>query len=357
MAIVVEPPVVPMLARNAGPTVPEGNFLYEPKWDGFRCLIFRLPERVVLQSRSLEDLSYAFPEVVASATELPTGTVLDGELAVIRDDRVDFAALSARVRPRSEAGGHIAALAEQSPAVFIGFDAVAAPGVDLRPQSALDRRDHLRRLIEAMPQARLTPSTDNVDMARRWLPRVLDAGLDGLIAKPADGTYQPGVRALWKVKAEFTADVVVAGWRPHKTPAPDGSAEVGSLVLAVYDDAGQLHHIGSASSFAAAIRSELTALLAPLEVADGDHPWLDPKSSGRLPDAPSRWRKGPASTVLVQPRLVAEVRYDGMIENRFRHVARFLRWRPDRDPSSCRFDQLAAPPSGDIGEVWQLTER
>lgn len=353
-AITVEPPIAPMLARNAGPEVPEGDFLYEPKWDGFRCLIFRLAERVVLQSRGLEDLSYAFPEVVAAAAELPPGTVLDGELAVIRDGRVDFAALSTRLRPRSETGGHIAALAAQSPAAFVGFDAVAEPGLDLRSASARQRRAHLSRLIAHMPDARLTPSTEDADTARAWLPRLLDAGLDGLIAKPAEDPYQPGVRALWKVKPEYTADVVVAGWRPHKNPAPDGSAQVGSLVLGLFDEDGNLHHVGSASSFSAAARGELTAVLDPLKIDVDEHPWLDPTSSGRLPDAQSRWRKGPATTVLVQPKVVAEVRYDGMIDGRFRHVARFLRWRPDRQAQSCGFAQLVPAPSGDVDAVWAL---
>ena len=354
--VVLTPPIEPMLAKAVGAEVPAGDFLYEPKWDGFRCLIFRMADTVVLQSRGLDDLTYAFPEVASAAMALPAGAVLDGELVVLRDGRVDFATLSSRIRPRSEADGNIARLAEHSPAFFVAFDLLARPGRDLLDTPAAQRREELAEIATQMPQAHLTPATTDLTAARGWFDVVLAAGLDGLIAKPARGTYQPGVRALQKIKPEYTADVVVAGWRPHNKPATDGSPQVGSLVLGLYDSAGRLHHVGSASSFSAAQRTELTELMAGLASAAGadTHPWLDPARTGRPPDAPSRWRRGPGTTVLVPPELVAEVRYDGIIDARFRHIARFLRWRPDRTAPSCGFDQLPVSAEGSVDEVLQL---
>lgn len=346
-----------MLAKAVGSNVPEGDFLYEPKWDGFRCLIFRNDDGVVLQSRGLDDLSYAFPEVCSAALELPPGSVLDGELVVLRDGKVDFTSLSARIRPRSEEHGNIARLASESPAFFVAFDILAQPGLPLLETPARARRDHLEQLVSQVPQVRLTPVTTDSAAAALWFEKVLGAGLDGLIAKPAGGTYQPGVRALLKIKPEYTADVVVAGWRPHKTPGDDGSTQVGSLVLGLYDTDGRLHHVGSASSFSVAQRSELTELMRGLQLVEGsqEHPWQDPARTGRAPDAPSRWRRGPGTTVLVQPEMVAEVRYDGIIDGRFRHIARLLRWRPDRTAQSCGFDQMVAPQVGSVDEVLDLS--
>lgn len=347
-----------MLAKAVGSEVPPGDYLYEPKWDGFRCLAFRLDERVVLQSRGLDDLAYAFPEVAEAAQGLPVGSVLDGELVVLRDGRVDFTALSARIRPRSEARGNIARLAEQSPAFLVAFDILALPGRAVLDVPARLRRELLAEVVPQMPEAHLTPATADAAEAQRWFDTVLEAGLDGLIAKPAEGIYQPGVRALAKIKPGYSADVVVAGWRPHKQSGPDGAAQVGSLVLAVYDAAGRLHHVGSASSFSAAQRAELTARMREVQLPDASprHPWQDPARTGRAPDAPSRWRKGPGTTVLVLPDLVAEVHYDGMIDGRFRHIARFLRWRPDRTPQSCGFDQLVQPRDGSVDEVLGLAQ-
>ena len=354
-SIVLSPPMEPMLAKAVGSAVPEGEFLYEPKWDGFRCLVFRMADRVVLQSRGLDDLAYAFPEVVAAAQTLPVGTVLDGELVVLRDGKIDFATLSTRIRPRSESD-NIARLASNSPAFFVAFDILALPGQSVLEEPAALRRRLLADVMPTMPQARLTPVTMDVTIARRWFDVVLGAGLDGLIAKPAGSTYQPGVRALLKIKPEYTADVVVAGWRPHKNPGADGSAQVGSLVLGLYDDDGALHHVGSASSFSATQRAQLTVQMNELQLPDGsaDHPWRDPARTGRTPDAPSRWRRGPGTTVLVRPELVAEVRYDGLIDGRFRHNARFLRWRPDRTGTSCGFDQLAQLPPRTVDQVLTL---
>lgn len=348
--VTVRPPCPVMLARAGGPRVPTGDYLYEPKWDGFRALIFSLPDAPVVQSRSCEDISYAFPEIVEAARSLPVGTVLDGELAVLHEGRIDFTVLSSRLRPRSEADGHIVELSRRHPGVFIAFDLVALPGVDLREHTAAQRRDRLAALH--LPECfHLTPCTSDHATARHWAEVVAGAGLDGVIAKPADSTYQPGVRALTKVKPEHTADVVVAGWRPYKNPGPDGQAVVGSLLLGVYDDAGRLHHVGSASSFTVAKRAEFAALLAA-DATDGPHPWRDPEPGVRVPDAPNRWRRSATKDLhLLEPERVAEVRFDSMIDGRFRHVAKFLRWRPDRRADSCRFDQFPVVDPLDVSDV------
>lgn len=339
----VLPPCSVMLAKAGGATVPEGDFLYEPKWDGFRCLVFALADRVVLQGRSEDDMAYAFPEVVAMAMQLPVGTVIDGELAVVHEGRLDFGVLSSRLRPRSEAGGNIDVLAARHPAVFIAFDLLAVPGADLRGQGALARHEALAALPLPAGMYR-TPATRDRELATRWADVLAGAGLDGVIAKPVDGSYQPGVRALVKVKPEHTADVVVAGWRPHKLPGTEGQPEVGSLLLGVYDDERRLHHIGAASSFSAAKRREVTAALADLAIDDeATHPWRAAAEGVRVPDAPNRWRRSAAKDLrLIDPQLVAEVRFDSLIDGRFRHVARLLRWRPDRTPASCTFAQFPA---------------
>lgn len=341
--LAVRPPCSVMLAKPLGSTVPAGAFLYEPKWDGFRCVVFRGADSVVLQSRSEEDIAYAFPEVVAAALSLQPGTVLDGELAVLADGRVDFGILQQRLRPRSEAGGNIDRLAGHFPATFIAFDLIGLPGRDVRDLPVRDRRALLTQ-VELPASFHLTPATTDHATAERWFVDVIGAGLDGLIAKPLDGRYRPGVRALGKVKPSHTADVVVAAWRPHKTPGADGRAEVGSLVLGVYDDQGHLHHVGSASSFSAKARAELTDELEPLALTDAEHPWVDAPGGVRVPDTPNRWRRGAdRDLVLLRPERVAEVKYDGLTDGRFRHVARLLRWRPDRRADSCSFDQFPQP--------------
>ncbi len=287
----------------------------------------------------------------SAAMALAPGTVLDGELAVLNDGRVDFGVLQQRLRPRSEAGGNIERLAAQWPATFIAFDLIGLPGRDVRDLAVRERRDLLTR-VELPADFHLTPATTDAAVARQWFAEVIGAGLDGLIAKPIDGIYQPGVRALGKVKPSHTADVVVAAWRPHKSPGVDGRAEVGSLVLGVYDDEGRLHHVGSASSFSAKARVELTDELAPLALADGAHPWIDAPAGVRVPDTPNRWKRGAdRDLVLLRPERVAEVKFDGMADNRFRHVARLLRWRPDRTGESCGFDQFPQPEPLAVDEV------
>lgn len=260
-----DPPVAPMLAKPAGSEVPapgtvDGGLLYEPKWDGFRALLFRGPDSVVIQPRRAGDLAYAFPEVVQAAVELlPPGTVVDGELVSAHDGRLWFEELGLRLRPRSEAGGwKIAELAEQYPASYVAFDVLADRGEDLREQPNQRRRQALEALTTDWqgPFYR-SPATTDPDLAREWFRDFEGAGLDGVIARPNRASYMPGKRTLLKVKHARTADVVVAGWRPHKQPGPDGQPVVGSLLLGLYDGAGSLHHVGVAASFAAKRRAAL----------------------------------------------------------------------------------------------------
>lgn len=345
-----------MLAKPTGDRVPLGSFTYEPKWDGFRCLIFRDGDQVVVQSRNGEDISYAFPEVVAAAlTAVPERVVLDGELVIAAQGRLWFERLGQRIRPRSEAGGwKIAELARDFPASYVAFDLLAIADEDLRGAPQEERR---RRLTEValQPPFVTTPATRDPLIAAQWFERFEGAGLDGVIAKPDGLPYEPGKRVLLKVKHARTADVVIAGWRPHKNPGRDGRPAVGSLLLGLYDGDGVLHNVGVASSFAAARREELAQELAPIALGEDEpHPWRwqDSDAAGRVPGAPSRWSGGKdLSFHLVRPTLVAEVGFDHMEGPRFRHVAKLVRFRPDREPASCTYDQVAGPPEFDLGDV------
>lgn len=353
--IAVPPPCAVMLAKATGASIPVGDFLYEPKWDGFRCLVFRLADTVVLQSRSEEDISYAFPELCRAAAALPVGAVLDGELAVLQDGRVDFALLSSRLRPRSEVGGNIDVMALRHPAVFIAFDLLGLPGRDVRAEPVRLRRELLSGLT-LPPGMHLTPATTDPSKAQEWFDQVPGAGLDGLIAKPLAGPYTPGVRSLLKVKHEYTADVVVAAWRPYTKPGPDGEPQVGSLVLGLHDSDGRLHHVGSASGFSAKTRIELTALLGVDTLSeDQPHPWASAADDVRVPDTPNRWQRRAGRPLhLLDPTRVAEVRYDGFADGRFRHPARLVRWRPDRTAASCGFDQLDIPEPVTVDSLFAL---
>lgn len=355
----VRPPIEPMLAAPHGSEVPlpesvTGGLAYEPKWDGFRCLLFRHGDDIVVQGRGGDDLAYCFPEVVAAARGgLPDDVVLDGELIIIRDGRLSFPDLGTRIRPRSQATGPaIAALAEQIPAQFIAFDLLAHAGRRLMDEPFAQRRSALDRLGLGQP-FRLSPQTRDVQVARDWFDRFEGAGLDGLIAKPLADPYAPGRRTQLKVKHARTADVVVAGWRAHKDPGADGGPVVGSLLLGLHDDAGVLHHIGVASSFTAARRAELVEELAGYVVPDGEpHPWRAAAAGTRVPGAENRWSRGRATDfIALRPELVAEVGYDQMEGDRLRHVARFIRWRPDRTAASCTYAQLARPIRITLAEI------
>lgn len=353
----IAPPIQPMLAKPLGGVVPaDGEWLFEPKWDGFRCLIFRDGDQVFVQSRSGEDLAYAFPEIVAAALAgLPPHIVLDGELVIAEQGRLWFELLGQRIRPRSEAGGwKIAELADQHPASYVAFDLLALGEDDLTALPQAQRRDALQAVPISAP-FHITPMTTDAAVAARWFDMFEGAGLDGVMAKPPHLPYQPGKRALSKIKHVRSADVVVAGWRAHKSSGPDGQPVVGSLLLGLFDDSGVLHNVGVAASFSVKRRAELVVELADLTVAPEDpHPWRwgDTDAAGRVPGGPSRWSGGKdLSFHLLRPELVAEVGYDHMEGSRFRHVTKLLRFRPDRDPASCTYEQLDHPPRFELSEV------
>jgi ATP-dependent DNA ligase len=355
-----------MLAKPTGATVPAGDSVpgglaYEPKWDGFRCLLFRDGDEVVVQGRGGDDLAYAFPELADAARALlPDRLVLDGELVVVVDGRLSFEHLTQRIRPRKEAGGwKIAELARDLPTSYVAFDLLAVDDLDLREHPYAERRSRLEEVLGGVPDPfHITPVTRDPVEATRWFDVFEGAGLDGVIAKPLAGTYEPGRRSLLKVKHKRTADVVVAGWRAHKQPGADGSPVVGSLLLGLYDTEGRLHHVGVASSFSVARRAELVDELAPYVLTDpAEHPWsawadMAAHASGRMPGAVSRWTGGKdLSWTPLRPDLVAEVGYDHLEGDRFRHVAQWKRWRPDRSPESCTYDQLERPVRFDLGRV------
>ena len=343
MKLPVNPPVEPMLARSV-PDIPVGEGVtYEPKWDGFRCIVFRDGDEVELASRGGKTMTRYFPEIVAAARrELPERCVIDGELvAVIRDGvpRLDFDTLSQRIHP---AATRVDMLAETTPAVFVAFDLLALGDEDLMETPFAERR----RRLDTLEGVRRTPITTDLATARRWFEMFEGAGLDGLVAKPADIPYTPGKRLMFKVKHARTADVVVAGFRWHKS-----GPVVGSLLLGLYEG-GRLHHVGVSASFSAARRRELLDELAPYREGVADHPWTADDESTRVPGTPSRWTgKKDISYELLRPELVCEVAYDHMEGDRFRHTAQFVRWRPDRVPVSCSYDQLERPVRFDVDQV------
>lgn len=343
MDLPVVPPLPPMLARLSR-ELPAHGFLYEPKWDGFRCLAFRAGEEVDLRSRNDRPLARYFPELVRALRALPTERfVLDGELVVIGPaGGFDFDALLARLHP---AASRVERLSLETPASLVAFDVLAVGDHDLRTAAFAERRERLAELLRAAePPLFLTPLTEDVDVADGWLRRFRGGGIDGVVAKRADLAYEPGRRAMVKVKPEETADVVVAGFRLFvDRPLPS------SLLLGLYDADGELRHVGLAAGFAEKRRHELLAELAPHVVPLGGHPWergflVGGSRMGRLKGAAGRWSPDEMEHdwVPVTPALVCEVAYDQVDVDRFRHAARFRRWRPDRDPRSCTLDQLAA---------------
>ncbi|HZY18825.1 MAG TPA: ATP-dependent DNA ligase [Ramlibacter sp.] len=347
-------PIDPMLAKVAD-ALPQGEgFLFEPKWDGFRALVFRGPDGVVIQSRDLKSLNRYFPELEKVLLEqLPRGCIVDGEIVVAGPQGLDFDALQQRIHP---AASRIARLSKDTPAGFVAFDLLAAGG---KPTTALPQRERRARLERLLGQARaplyLTPVTADRAQAQDWLQRFEGAGLDGVMAKPADAPYQPGKRAMFKIKHARTADCVVAGFRWYK----DTQDAVGSLLLGLYNEAGVLQHVGVTSSFTLAARRELLAELAPLrENAMADHPWRDwaQASAGdadRMPGAKSRWSGGKdLSWEALRPERVCEVKYDHLQGDRFRHATTFLRWRDDKPPQDCRYDQLEVTTAFELQAVF-----
>ena len=362
----VDPPIEPMLAKPiAGfPESPDG-LAFQPKWDGFRVIIYRRGDDVVIQGRMRAadaaatgswDLSYAFPEMVERIRGMRADdVVLDGELVVIREGRLAFDALQGRLRPRKEEGGwKIAQLAADFPTAFVAFDILGVQGRDLRGVPFADRRAALEEVMagEAEP-LHLTPQTDDLDAAARWVTELPGAGLDGVIARPLDGVYTPGKRTLFKIKPSHTVDVVCAGWRPYKQPGPDGGEVVGSVLIGLYDEVGVLQMIGAMSAFPMAQRVELAARFADL-AAGPDHPWFEPE--GRAPGMPSRWSSGRSSEWNpLRPELVAEVSYNQVESGRLRHLASLVRWRPDKAAEECTMGGLVAPEPLDINRVLTAT--
>jgi len=378
----VRPPVLPMLARAvAGVPRAAGDgddgWSYEPKWDGFRCIVFRDGDDVELGSRNTKPLTRYFPEVVeALLAALPERCVVDGELVVVRPDaadeqgtgtRLDFDRLQDRIHP---AASRVALLSEQTPASLVVFDLLALGDEDLTGRPLEERRRLLEDALGDASRTRVTSAADlttssgvylsqttrDPDEAQRWFEVFEGAGLDGVVAKPLASTYQPDKRGWTKIKHERTADVVVAGYRLHKT-STDERPLLGSLLLGLYGDDGTLHHVGVAASFTTARRAELVDELKPLEIPLTQHPWArwqTDATSGdsRLPGGVSRWNaKKDLSFVPLDPVLVAEVRYEHMEGDRFRHTARLVRWRDDRDADTCTYAQLEEVARYDLADV------
>jgi ATP-dependent DNA ligase len=331
-----------MLAKRVS-ELPEGaGWIFEPKWDGFRVLVFRDGDELLLQSRDEKPLDRYFPELRAPLlAQLPPRVALDGELVIANDGALDFEALQQRIHP---AASRIALLAERTPAAIVFWDVLCEGDRDLLALPFRERRRALEALLAgARPPLHLTPATSDRALASDWFRRFEGAGLDGVMAKPASDPYQPNKRAMLKVKHERECDCVVAGFRWHKNG--EGSA-VGSLLLGLYDDAGTLHHVGVAASFTMPKRRELVAKLAPYrEGALANHPWKDwagaDEHAQRMPGAQSRWSQGKnLAWEPLRPELVVEVAYDHMQGDRFRHTAHFRRWRPDKPPRDCTYAQL-----------------
>lgn len=328
MALPFQPPVTPMLSVPRE-DIPEGpGWRYEPKWDGFRAIVFRDGDSIRIISRNGQPLERYFPELVDFLRPtLPAECVVDGEIVIAGEQALDFDALMQRIHP---AASRIKKLSAETPASFVAFDLLALGPRDLRPRPFVERRAALEEALRPDSHVHLTPQTDDVEVARRWFVRFEGAGLDGIVAKRAEQPYVEGERVMVKVKHERTADCVVGGYRLHK------NGGVGSLLLGLYRD-GVLEYVGHTSSFTAKQRRELLGQLEPLE---GGHSF----GEGRTPGGPSRWSSGrDMAWTPVEPKLVCEVKFDHLQGDRFRHAARFLRWRPDKKPEECTFDQLRPP--------------
>ena len=349
------PPVSPMLAKLARTMPAEGPYLYEPKWDGFRCIVFRDGDEVELGSRNERPLTRYFPELVEPLRQsLPKQAVVDGEIVIAGDDGLEFEALLQRIHP---AASRVALLARATPASFVAFDLLALGKRDVRAEPFAARRALLEEALAASaPPVHLTPATDDVTVATDWFERFEGAGLDGVVAKRSDGPYREGERVMLKVKHERTADCVVAGFRWHKS-----GGVIGSLLLGLYDDSGILHHVGVTASFTVARRHELVDEIAPHRVTSLEgHPWAgwgqfeeEAAAAGRKPGAPSRWNATKnLSWEPLEPVLVCEVAYDHLQGDRFRHGTTFLRWRPERDPDSCTYSQLEVVVPAELESVF-----
>jgi ATP-dependent DNA ligase len=350
------PPVSPMLAKAVRDIPPEMH--YEAKWDGFRAIVFRDGDEVELGSRNERPMTRYFPELVESLkANLPQRCVVDGEIVIIKGDRLEFESLLLRVHP---AESRVKLLASEIPASFVAFDLLAIDDESLMEEPFSHRRERLETALAGVkPPVHVAAGTADIEVARTWFDQFEGAGLDGIIAKPFDVLYRPDQRAMYKIKHERTADCVVAGYRWHKT-----GPIVGSLLLGLYNDGGALQHVGVAASFPMKRRAELVEELKPYVMDDiAGHPWAEwaraeAHMEGRLPGALSRWNaKKDLSWTPVRPELVCEVTYEHMEGTRFRHTAHFQRWRPDRDPRSCTYAQLEEPVRYDLAEVLSAGRR
>jgi len=354
----IDPPLEPMLAKAADGLPSDEGWLFEPKWDGFRAIVFRDGDEVLIQSRDLKPLDRYFPELASPIrASLPERCVVDGEVVISKDGELQFEALLLRIHP---AASRVKMLAEESPASFVGWDLLALDDRDLRATPQGERRALLETAFsDVIAPIHLTPATTDRALAQDWFHRFEGAGLDGVIAKRLSEPYQPGKRAMLKIKHQRTADCVVAGFRWHKNGP---GTHVGSLLLGLFDDAGTLHHVGITSSFTWDRRAALVAELEPFRTnaADG-HPWGDwaewaaaAEASGqRVPGATSRWNRGKdLSWEPLRPERVVEVAYDHLQGDRFRHGTTFKRWRPDKPPAECRYDQLEETPAYEIARIF-----
>jgi ATP-dependent DNA ligase len=363
MDLPFDPPLAPMLSRAADGLPADDGWQFEPKWDGFRTLIFRDRGELMIQSRDEKSMNRYFPELIGSLTAaLPERCVVDGEIVIVGKQGLDFEALLLRIHP---AASRVKLLAEQTPASYVVWDLLAVGDEDLRETPLAQRRERLEQLLgDATSGVHLSPATRDRALAADWFLRFEGAGLDGVMAKRLDSPYRAGERTMIKVKHSRTADCVVAGFRWHKSGP---GTMVGSLLLGLYDDKGQLHHVGVTAAFTNAMRKQLVEELAPLRKdALKDHPWRDwaeaqqqaSEEGQRLPGATSRWNRGKdLSWEALRPELVCEVAYDHMQGSRFRHAAHFVRWRPDKPPEDCRYDQLEVTPAYELERVFGAAPR
>jgi ATP-dependent DNA ligase len=358
MHLPVNPPVLPMLAKRVGELPAGGAWIFEPKWDGFRALVFRDRDEILIQSRDEKSLNRYFPELLEPLRQqLPARCALDGEIVVARNGALDFDSLQLRIHP---AASRVKLLSQEIPASIVFFDLLAEGDRDLRGMAFQDRRLMLESLLSsAAPPLHLTPATRQLSVAADWFRRFEGAGLDGVVAKPVLGTYESNKRVMLKVKHERDCDCVVAGFRWHKKGE---RTAVGSLLLGLFDDSGALQHVGVCASFTDKKRRELVEFLAPYRKnALIAHPWRDwaeqESESGeaehRMPGAQSRWSQGKdLSWEPLRPELVLEVAYDHMQGSRFRHTAQFRRWRTDKKPSDCTYDQLEVVPPQELAVIF-----
>lgn len=355
MQLPANPPILPMLAKRVD-ELPKGeDWIFEPKWDGFRALVFRDQDEIYIQSRDEKPLNRYFPELIDPLlATLPARCVVDGEIVIVNNDSLDFDALQLRLHP---AASRVSLLSRQTPASCVFFDLLCTGDRDFREQPFELRRRELEKLLSsASPPIHLTPATRDRSKASDWFRRFEGAGFDGVVAKQISGTYEPNKRVMLKIKHERDCDCVVAGFRWHKK---GDKTLIGSLLLGLYDDAGHLQHVGVCASFSTGKRKELVDFLKPYRSdALANHPWRkwaegDEAHADRMPGGQSRWSQGKdLSWEPLRPELVAEVAYDHMQGNRFRHTAQFRRWRSDKRPTDCTFEQLEIVPPQELAAIF-----